>query len=43
MTASAADILHLRVGQKILLRVSPNGQNRVGGFGTAKVTTSPSI
>jgi hypothetical protein len=37
MTASAADFLHLRVGQKILLGAFTPGQTESAGFGTAKV------
>jgi len=37
MTQSAADILHLRVGQKILLGAFTIGQTESAGFGTPKV------
>ena len=37
MTANAADFLHLRVGQKILLGAFTTKQTESAGFGTAKV------
>ena len=40
MTANAADFLHLRVGQKILLGAFTTKQTESAGFGTAKVQPS---